>query len=276
MSLALALSALLMGLAGSWHCAVMCGASSAAVQRACGGGQRAGRPGGVGGAAGTGGVGETSALWTWVGFQLGRLLGYAAAGAVVASSVAAVAQLGQWTPALRPVWAAVQAAALGFGLWLLFTGRQPAWLAQLGRRGGHGVEAGLSVVAGPQPLRRWAVAGAAAAAPLRSAAAGTLWFAWPCGLLQSALMLAALANGAWQGAAVMAAFAMGSALGLGALPLWRARRLLRRGGGRGAGAAPVRVDHSALLLRAAGAALAAGAAWALGHGLWAQIQAYCA
>ncbi|HSI57651.1 MAG TPA: sulfite exporter TauE/SafE family protein, partial [Ideonella sp.] len=100
MTWALTLSALLMGLAGSWHCAVMCGATSAAVQRAC---SRGGR-----------------SAPAWWGFQLGRLLGYALAGAAVAASVAVLAQIGQWSPVLRPIWALAHAAALSLGLWLLW------------------------------------------------------------------------------------------------------------------------------------------------------------
>ena len=57
---------------------------------------------------------------------------------------------------------------------------------------------------------RWQVE----AAPARSAGLGLAWVAWPCGLLQSALRVAALANTPASGALVMAGFAGASAAGL--------------------------------------------------------------
>ena len=52
------------------------------------------------------------------------------------------------------------------------------------------------------------------AGPARAGLAGVCWAVVPCGLLQSALLVAALASGALPGAAVMAAFALASTLGL--------------------------------------------------------------
>jgi len=253
MNLALVFSALLMGLAGSWHCAVMCGATSAAVQRSCARGQAGWAP--------------------WWGFQVGRLLGYAAAGAVVASSVAALSQLGQWSPALRPLWVLAHSAALGLGLWLMWTGQQPAWLARLGRSG----QAGSATLAGGawQTVQLVGVSqrgGPALRGAVRAAAGGAVWFAWPCGLLQSALMLAALADGPGAGAGVMAGFALGSAAGLGGLQVWLLRTRLRRSGAMQGDAAP---QTTQWLMRAAGIALAAGSAWALAHGVWQTLRLDC-
>jgi sulfite exporter TauE/SafE len=100
----------------------------------------------------------------------------------------------------------------------------------------------------------------------RSGGIGLAWVAWPCGLLQSALLVAALANTAGQGALVMAGFAAASSLGLVAGPaLWR-----RIGGGAGS------VWWSGKpAVRLAGLALAAASAWALGHGLWMRVAAWC-
>ena len=88
----------------------------------------------------------------------------------------------------------------------------------------------------------------------------------PCGLLQSALIVAALASGPVQGASVMAVFALGSALSLWLVPrLWLR---LQRGGN----AAP----RSTLAVRLAGALLLVASAFALSHGLRAAIdQALC-
>ena len=230
MSLALLTGAALLGLAGSAHCAAMCGASSAAIVRSCG--------------SAAGGRTLPAAL----AFQGGRLLGYAAGGALVASSVSALAWLGQATPALRPLWALLHVAGVTLGLWLLFSGRQPRWLARLGQA--------------PVPANAPRTAGwQAMTGPLKAGAAGSLWVALPCGLLQSALVLAALADGPLAGAGVMAAFGIASSLALwGAPVLW------------------ARLDRRALAwsIRLAGLCLVIGSGWSLGHGLWPDSPLFCA
>jgi uncharacterized protein len=234
----LAFSALLMGLAGSVHCVAMCGAASAAAVRTCGG-QRLG--------------------WNWAGFHLGRLLGYAAAGAVGAASVAVLARLGTWSPALRPLWVMAHMLALGLGLWLLWQGRQPAWLDRLGRDGGHQINA--ASLGAPQSGWHRMVG------PGRAAAVGSVWFAWPCGLLQSALMVAALANTPLRGAAVMAVFALASSLALGVGPLLWVRWLGRGSHREG--------RLTVMVVRVSGAALALASTWALGHDLFERFAAWC-
>lgn len=239
MEAALVGSALLMGLAGTPHCAVMCGAPCAALSE--------GSPRSV----------------AHLSFQAGRLLSYAAAGAVAASSVSLMAHWGQTVAWLRPLWLLLHLGALGLGLYLLWKARQPAWLSALGREGSRDNAIGVAALAagGPAlsvPRRpRW-----------RSLLAGLGWVAWPCGLLQSALLLAALANGAAGGAAVMGAFALTSGLGLvvGPTLLWKLLGLGAVEEGRGMRWAT----------RLGGLGLVLSAGWALGHGVWAQIQAYCA
>ena len=224
--LTLILSAGLLGLVGAPHCAAMCSAPCSAVMRGCG----AGAPGTV-----------------FAGFMLGRLLGYAAGGAAVAAGVLAFSVIGQWAPVLRPVWTLAHAAALAFGLWLLFTARQPAWW------GARSTPAkGAALPAGWQRVNP----------PTRAAAAGALWLVLPCGLLQSALLIAALANTPLQGAVAMAAFATTSSVGLGVYPaLWSGRLSSARA--------------SAWAARLAGGALAATSAWALAHDLWQRVAALC-
>jgi sulfite exporter TauE/SafE len=86
-------------------------------------------------------------------------------------------------------------------------------------------------------------------------------------LLQSALMVAALANSPVSGAMVMVAFAVASSVALGLAPtLWL--KWVSGDASRG-----VRVTM--WVTRLSGAALAAAAAWALGHDLWVRIAAYC-
>ena len=103
----LAATALLMGLAGGPHCALMCGA-------AC---------------AGAGRLGRHGLLW----FQLGRVLGYSALGAAAAWSMQGLGWLGTASVALRPAWTFLHLAALALGVVLLWQARQPAWLERLGR-----------------------------------------------------------------------------------------------------------------------------------------------
>jgi sulfite exporter TauE/SafE len=219
---ALIASATLLGLAGAPHCTVMCSAPCAAA---------AGR------GAGAGAV-----------FQVARLGGYALAGALAAASVSTLATWSQFSPALRPLWTLLHAMALVLGLWLLWQGRQPAWLERLGRvppAGGASANVQAPV---------W-----------RAATTGALWVAWPCGLLQSALLVAAMTGGALAGAAAMGGFALASAPGLVFGP-WVWRRLLRSG--RGA-------QRERWATRAAGLLLVVAAGWALGHGLWEQVAAFC-
>lgn len=178
------------------------------------------------------------------GFHGGRTLGYMAAGAVAAASVSSIGALREAWPLLRPLWALLHVALVVFGGWLLVTGRQPDW--RLGRA------PSVLVTAGGR---------ASMHGPARAGAAGLAWVAWPCGLLHSALLLAALANGPSGGAAVMAAFALGSAPAL-----WLGPRLLQRLAGTSARAWSV---------RAAGAVLAASSAWALGHGVFERVLAWC-
>lgn len=229
MDLALLASAMLLGLAGVPHCTAMCAAPCAAATAGPRQGQRL----------------------RWAAFHGMRVLAYAAAGGVVASSVGVLGTLADWTPLLQPLWTLVHAAAFALGLWLLIRGRQPAWLENLGRGSARAAE----------PAARWQrVHG-----PVRAGAAGGLWVAWPCGLLHSALLVAAMASSAIAGALVMGGFAAVTAAGLALGPaLWA-----WIGGGAGA------VQAATWGVRLAGLALAGASGFALGHGLWMRIAPYC-
>lgn len=241
MDLALLATALLMGLAGGPHCAAMCGAAFAGIAR----------QGGTG-------PGATRAM---LALQLGRLASYSVAGALVAASVGWLIDLGQAAPVLKPLWTMLHVAAVGLGLWLLLKGRAPLWLAGAGRRSARLMEA--------RPLRFVARVPASA----RAGAIGACWAAMPCGLLQSALVVAALASGPGQGAGVMAFFALGSAVSLWLAP-WLWLRLQAGGGvAKGGGAAAAR---GTLAVRLAGVLLVVASSFALVHGLRAAIdQALC-
>ena len=179
-------------------------------------------------------------------FQAGRLAGYAAAGAVAASAVALLGAWARATPWLAPLWTLTQLAFLALGLWWLATGRMPARLLRDGTAPALPAHARVA----------W-----------RAAGAGVAWVAWPCGVLQGALLLASLGGDALADAAVMAAFALASAPALLAAPaLWTA---WRRIAGRGRAAAEV------LGYRVAGAALTVTASLALFHTLRDRIAALC-
>lgn len=179
-------------------------------------------------------------------FHAGRLAGYAAAGAVAAGAMDVLADWTLARPRLAPLWTLTQLAFLALGLWWLATGRMPARLLREGQ---------VPAITA-RPGGAW-----------HAAAAGLAWVAWPCGVLQGALMLAALGGDALGGAAVMAAFALASGPALLAAPtLWAAWR--RIAGGR-------RADVQALGYRIAGAGLAVTASFALAHTLRDRIAALC-
>lgn len=215
-----------MGLAGGPHCLAMCAAPCQAV-------------------IGAGAVQLTEQPLRWQParaaarwrrtalFHGGRVLGYALAGALAAWAMASLAWLTQQTSVLRPLWAMTHVAMLAWALMMMAQARQPAWLERGGRLLWQRV----------QPLL---------ARPGGVLAAGGGWALMPCGLLYSALLVAALSNGPLQGALSMAGFALGSGLWLLAGPLLWGR--LRQ-----------RVNHwrASWGTRLAGLLLFAVATWAL-------------
>jgi sulfite exporter TauE/SafE len=179
-------------------------------------------------------------------FQVGRLAGYMAAGAVVATAMQSLAWLSVQSAALRPVWMLMHMAVLAWGLTLLVMARQPVWAQQAGLAAWRRIRPLVTSTGG--------VFGA-----------GALWAFMPCGLLYSALLLAALSGGPLQGALAMALFAAGSSLGLIAGPGLLAR--IRDAGNR------LRQDWGT---RVAGGLLVATAAFALWMDLAERIALWCA
>lgn len=223
MDIPLALAGLAMGVAATPHCAVMCGAPCAAM---------------------TSGSRRNTA-----GFHVGRLIGYMAAGALAASSVAALGTWSQAAPALRPLWTLLHLGFLALGLWWLVSGRQPDWMQR-------NAAVTVRVVGGKHR-------------PLRAGLAGLAWVAWPCAALQGALLLSALASSPQGGALVMGAFAVASMPGLSLAPwVWGRWQALRGNALSAQGAAT-------LGFRVAGFGLVIGSGWALTHGLWERFAAWC-
>jgi sulfite exporter TauE/SafE len=232
MDAALTASALFMGLTGSLHCTTMCGPAFGAIAARSGGTRFAG---------------ATMSL------HAGRLLGYAIAGALVASSVAALGTLQAAGPLLRPLWTLVHVAAIALGLTLVWTARVPRWLSRdIGRAA---IPDDARVV---RFFRRMPASG-------RAGLTGMCWAGIPCGLLQSALLVAALASGPVAGATVMSTFALASGFGLWAGPrLWSTMRSTS-GDER----------WTRLSARLSGTLLAASSGFALWHGLGAIVAQIC-
>lgn len=222
MQTSLAVTALLMGLAGGPHCVAMCGAACAGIGQAAG-------------------PRKNSALWS---FQAGRVVGYSALGALAAASMQGLGWLTVQSAALRPVWTLFHVATLVLGMLLLWNARQPVWLEQAGRRIWSGARSLASAWGRGAPL-----------------VIGIFWTFLPCGLLYSALLVAALTGKATEGAYVMALFALGTSVSMMAGPwLW----LRLRG-----------TDSGDWGVRLAGIALAASSAWALWMGFAHNAAPWC-
>lgn len=226
MQSSLALTALLMGLVGGPHCVAMCGAACAGISQAAG-------------------PHQNLALWT---FQLGRIGGYSILGGLAAASLQGLGWLTIQSAALRPVWSLFHVAAMVLGLMLLLRARQPVWLESAARN-------------------VWARTRSFAANQGRSAplVLGILWALLPCGLLYSALLVAALAGSVAAGAMVMALFALGTSVTMVAGP-WLWLRLRGSSANPGSGQWGVRL---------AGAALAASSGWALWMALAHNTAPWC-
>ncbi|MFM2240556.1 MAG: hypothetical protein RJA69_1930 [Pseudomonadota bacterium] len=222
MQSSLAVTAVLMGLAGGPHCVAMCGAACAGLAQAAGPRRR-------------------RALIT---FQIGRLVGYSVLGAVAAGGMQALGWLTVQSAALRPVWSMLHVAAMLLGLLLMLQARQPVWLDQSARRVWQRVRAFHDRRTRSAP---WII--------------GALWALMPCGLLYSALMVAALNRTPLEGGMSMALFAMGSSVSLWAGP-WLWLRLQALGDGTWG-------------MRLAGLALFAVSAWGLWLGLVHELAPWC-
>ncbi len=190
---ALASTAFFMGLMGGTHCLVMCAAPCAALTSSAD--------------AATDDVKMRRASsgqgWRAANFHLGRLIGYAATGALAALAMDRLAWLSQSTTALRPVWAMLHVLILAWGLLMMLQARQPAWLENAGRA-------------------VWGKVRALVSRPGGIFVTGMAWALLPCGLLYTALLTAALSGSVMRGALCMALFGVGSGIWLVAAPMvWR-------------------------------------------------------
>jgi hypothetical protein len=170
-------------------------------------------------------------------------------GALAAASLQGLGWLTVQSAALRPVWSLFHVAALILGLMLLLQARQPVWLENTARA-------------------VWARTRSFAANQGRGAplVLGVLWALLPCGLLYSALLVAALAGDPVGGAMVMGLFAIGTSVTMVVGP-WLFLRL---------NGAPGRLGSGQWGVRLAGAALAISSGWALWMALAHNTAPWCA
>jgi uncharacterized protein len=224
MQTTLAATALLMGLAGGPHCIAMCGAACAGI-------------------ASVGSSSGTKSMWT---FQAGRLIGYSALGTVAALSMQGLGWLSVHSAMLRPLWSLLHVAAALLGLMLVWQARQPVWLENSARS-----------------LWTWvrlATRGLSGGAPV---VMGVLWALLPCGLLYSALLVAALTGNAVDGAITMGLFALGSGVSLLAGPwLWMRLRNPKQ-------------NQAKWAIRLAGVALFTTSVWGLWMGIVHNTAPWC-
>ena len=197
--LAPSMAMLLVGLAGSVHCAGMCGGIVSAFSMAPARPVPT-RPVPIFPVAVTRAAPAPRSLWRVLAYNGGRLSSYTIAGALAGGvgngarllvRVAAVETVGLW---------AVSAMLLVLGLYLMDVWRG---LAVLERLGGHLWRHLEPLTARLLPLD----------SPYKLVALGALWGWLPCGMVYSALLAALASGSALAGATLMLAF------GLGTLPL---------------------------------------------------------
>ncbi|MFV0275743.1 MAG: sulfite exporter TauE/SafE family protein [Parahaliea sp.] len=185
----------LVGLAGAGHCLGMCGGITAAL--------------GLGGAGGRG---------RSLAYQGGRLLSYTLLGAL-AGLLAAVPDLAAWTLGLRYLAAAL---LIAMGLYIADWWRGLQWL----ERAGTALWRPVQRLAGPLLPPR---------SPAQALGLGLCWGLMPCGLIYSALALAATRQSGLAGGLLMLSFGLGTlpamllaSVGASRLQAWLRAKNLRR------------------------------------------------
>lgn len=232
----LAVTAFFMGIAGGPHCIAMCGPACAAVSW----------PNRKSGNTSTCSREQVLHLRSQtLLFHSGRLIGYASLGAVAAASIGKLAWFSSNTQALQPLWTFFHIAVLAWGMALVLTARQPVWVDRYSRA-------------------LWATVRKSTSSTTGTLLSGMAWAFMPCGLLYSALMVAALNANALGGATSMAAFALGTSVSLITVPwLWRIinNNNLRLG--------------AANSMRLAGVLLCLAATWAIWMDMVHGIKVWC-
>lgn len=171
----LVLTAFTMGLLGGVHCAAMCGGIVGAVSL------RVGRPG----------------IALQFSYNAGRMLSYAAAGALVGSFGSIGGFAGGLLPAQMLLFVLANAIVMLLGLHIAGWGRLVLALESFGAMAWRVIKPlGLPVLP--------------ADTPMRAVKLGLVWGWIPCGLVYSALALALVSGNFLRGASVMLAFGLGT------------------------------------------------------------------
>lgn len=249
MTLSLIISALVMGLLGGGHCLAMCAAPCALIVQ--------GDKNKDTHLMDAPSIGKTvlsrsshtnKKITSAIIFHLGRLIGYSMMGAMAALAMEQLAWFSDRSSWLYPAWTGLHLGILFWGLTMLILARQPAWLDNAGRAVWRRVQPVLQRRSGFFVL-------------------GLAWALLPCGLLYSALQLAALSAHPVSGAVAMAAFGVGSGLWLWAAPLlWNWIQKMPFAQNR---------EYERWATRAAGLLLTGVSLWALWMNLYHTPQMWC-
>ncbi len=139
----------------------------------------------------------SSQIWQ---FHLGRISGYGILGGVAAYSMNNLAWLSNQTMSLHPVWTFFHGIIFVWGFVMLLYAKQPQWIDHIGESSWNTI----------QKLSK----------TLRSNfLLGMLWSFMPCGLLYSALLVAALTLNILNGTISMMFFALGTSISLIVSPI---------------------------------------------------------
>jgi uncharacterized protein len=224
MSWELLTTSFVMGLVTGPHCVAMCAAPCASV---CASACKARE--------------QQPSFWSHLQLNAGRIAGYSVLGALAATTMQGLGWLHLNTVVLKPLWTLAHALVMAWGLMLLILARQPLWADRVGQKAlgwmsrFTGKRGGLF-------------------------AAGSLWALLPCGMLYSALLIAALNTAPLMGALSMALFGLGTSASLLA----------------GAGAWTwLRKMKPEIITRIAGALLCTAAGFALFTDLAGKLLALC-
>ncbi len=135
-----------------------------------------------------------------VKFHLGRILGYGILGGIAAYSVNNLAWFSNQTMSLHPIWTFFHGIIFVLGFVMLLYAKQPQWIDHMGK----------SIWNKIQKISK----------TLRSSfLLGLLWSFMPCGLLYSALLVAALTLNILNGFLSMMFFALGTSISLIVSPI---------------------------------------------------------
>jgi len=175
------LAVFLIGLLGGVHCAGMCGGIVSALSLQM-----------------PGAVVRAAPAWTLhLAYNLGRIVSYAIAGALMGVFGSLGLLLNNWLPVQMSLYVAANLMMVALGLYLTGVTQTLAFTERAGQLLWRRVQ--------PATQRFLPVRGVAQAFPL-----GMLWGWLPCGLVYSVLAMALLSGSAMRGAATMLAFGLGT------------------------------------------------------------------